>query len=300
MPAAAADAGPRAKTIEPARREPALKHDEARAGLLMLFAATLFAIANTMVPVLAGVASPLQILVVANVFAVLLAIPWIGRRLFARPRAPRLLGVSMALSGLANVLWFEALARTNLSLATALSFAAPLLATPIAALLLGERVTRARWVAVLSGFLGTLVVLRPWQGEFGPGTWFVVAATASFVGLYVTLRLLAGYEHPVRAAAAMSLGQVLVGLPLLVFAWQPLSWQALASLALVGVLLQTARVAMQHAYGLGRASVVIPMDFLRLPTIAVVAWIWIGQVPDIWTFAGALMIIAATVALARL
>jgi drug/metabolite transporter (DMT)-like permease len=279
---------------------PKLIRNEARAAGLMLLASTLFGLTNTMVPALAPFASPVQIVVLANLFAIAIAAPWLGRGWLARPRAPGLLIAMMLISGVSNVVWFEALARANVSLATALSFAAPLVAMPIAAMVLGERVTMARWAAVAWGFLGTMVVLRPWRADLGPGVWLAVVATIGFVGVYLTLRLLAGQETPARTVVVMSLGQMLSGLPLLPAAWQPLSWQTVLGIALLAAFMQLGRAAMQRAFALGRASVVMPMDFLRLPAIAAIAWVWLGQVPDIWTFAGALMIVSATIALARL
>jgi len=265
----------------------------------MLLAATCFGLANTMVPVLAPFATPVQIVVIANLFAVGMTAPWIGRGWRTRPRAPRLLIAMMVISGLSNVVWFEALARANVSLATALSFAAPLAAMPVAAMVLGERISAARWGAVAWGFAGTLVVLRPWRSDPGPGVWLAVLATVGFVGVYLTLRLLAGQEAHARTVMAMSLGQMLAGLPFLPANWQPLSWQTVLGIALLASSMQIGRIAMQRAFALGRASVVMPMDFLRLPAIAVISWIWLGQVPDVWTFAGALMIVSATVMLAR-
>jgi drug/metabolite transporter (DMT)-like permease len=265
----------------------------------MLFASTFFGLANTMVPVLAPIAAPVQIVVLANLFAIVMCTPWIGRGWRARPRAPGLMIAMMLVSGLSNVVWFEALARANVSLATALSFAAPLVAMPIAAMVLGERISPARWCAVAWGFAGTLVVLRPWRADIGPGVWLAVLATVGFIGVYLTLKLLAGQEAPARTVMAMSLGQMLSGLPLLPAAWRPLSWQAVLGIALLASFMQVGRIAMQRAFALGRASVVMPMDFLRLPAIAVISWIWLGQVPDAWTFAGALMIVSATILLAR-
>jgi drug/metabolite transporter (DMT)-like permease len=126
-----------------------------------------------------------------------------------------------------------------------------------------------------------------------------MAATFGFVFVYLLVRLLAGREPPARVVVAMAVSQVLTGLPLLPAVWQPMSWQLTLAVALLATMMQGGRLAMQRAYALGRASVVMPMDFLRLPTIAIVAWIWIGQVPDVWTFAGAAMIVSATVMLAR-
>jgi drug/metabolite transporter (DMT)-like permease len=266
----------------------------------MVVASTLFGVSNTLVPALAPFVAPVQIVVLSNCFAILLALPWLGKGWLAPPRAPWLLVAMMVVSGVSNVVWFEALARANVSLATALSFAAPLIAMPIAAMILGERVTPARWAAVAWGFLGTLVVLRPWRAEVGPGVWLAVLATIGFVGVYLTLRLLAGQETPARTVVAMSVGQALSGLPLLPAAWQTPSLETLGGILLLAACMQIGRAAMQRAFSLGRASVVMPMDFLRLPAIAVIAWAWLGQVPDVWTFAGALMIVSATVLLARL
>ena len=266
----------------------------------MLVAAWLFALSNTLVPVLAVSISSVQIVVLANTFGIVLTAPWLGRRLFARPRAPWLLLAMMATTGVSNLAWFEALARANVNLVTALSFAAPLMAMPIAALIQRERITPARWAAVLWGFLGTLVVLRPWRAELGPGVWLAAAATLGFVFIYVGMRLLATREPPARTVVAMSAGQVLSGLPLLPATWQPLSWQLAGGILVLAALLQLGRLAVQRAFAFGRASVVMPMDFLRLPTIAAVAWVWIGQTPDLGTFAGAAMIVSATLMLALL
>jgi drug/metabolite transporter (DMT)-like permease len=277
-----------------------LNRGELRAAGLMLAASTLFGVSNTLVPVLAPFVSPVQIVVLSNLFAIPLAAPWLGKGWLAPPRSPRLLVAMMLVSGVSNLVWFEALARANVSLATALSFAAPLVAMPIAATVLGERVTPARWAAVAWGFMGTLVVLRPWRAEVGPGVWLAVLATIGFVGVYLTLRLLAGQETPARTVVAMSVGQVLSGLPLLPAVWRTPGPETLGGILLLAACMQIGRAAMQRAFSLGRASVVMPMDFLRLPAIAAIAWAWLGQVPDLWTFAGAAMIVSATVLLARL
>lgn len=279
---------------------PGPRRGEAQAALLMIAAATLFGVTNTMVPVLAASIAPPQIVVFANLAAIAMTLPWLGGGWLARPRRPRLLAAMAAVSGISNVVWFEALARANLSLATALSFAAPLVAMPIAARLLGERITPARWAAVAFGFAGTLVVLRPWRADPGPGVWLAVLATLGFVGVYLSMRLLAGHETPARTVVAMSAGQAAAGAPLLPVVWQPIGWDVAIGILALAAMMQVGRAAMQRAFSLGRASVVMPMDFLRLPAIALVAWGWIGQVPDPWTFAGAAMIVGATIALARL
>lgn len=272
---------------------------ELRAALLMCLCAVLFGGSNAMVRFLADTADPVQMVVIANVFAMLMVLPWAWREVLRPFRKPRLMLAMTVIAGVSNVVWFEALATADLSLATALSFAAPLVAMPIAARLLGERIGWLRWAAVAFGFAGTLVVLRPWRAGLDPAVWFAVAATVGFVGVYLTMRLLAGAESPARVVFMMSVGQALSGLPLLPGNWRPLSLGTLGFILLMALMMQVGRATMQRAFALGRASVIMPMDFLRLPAIALIAWLWFGQRPDFWTFAGAAMIVGASVALAR-
>lgn len=267
--------------------------------MLMVVCAVLFGISNSLVPYLSAVAAPVQMVVFANLFAIVLVLPWARHDLLRPFRKPRTMWTMVVISGLSNVIWFEALATANLSLATALSFAAPLIAMPIAARMLGERISAVRWAAVAFGFAGTLVVLRPWRSGLDAAVWLALAATVMFVGVYLTMRLLAGSESPARVVLMMSVGQVLSGLPFLPSQWRPLDAATMGGILLMALVMQIGRVGMQRAFAMGRASVVMPLDFLRLPAIAAIAWLWFGQTPDLPTFAGAAMIVAASVTLAR-
>lgn len=204
-----------------------------------------------------------------------------------------------AINFVGMVLWFYALALIPLGQAVALHFTMPLFIVLLAALFLGERVGVGRWATTAVGFVGVLIVLRPGVVEVGLPALAVLCSAVFYGGAVTTIKVLTRTE----SAAVITFYSHLI---LLVIAAIPtvLWWGAprvedtpyLLLLAVCGTL---APFAVTRALRVVDASVVAPLDFLRLPFTAIAGYFLFAEIPDNWTILGAVVIIGATSYLAR-
>jgi len=198
--------------------------------------------------------------------------------------------------------YFWALAITLLPFATvfALEFTMPAWVALLAALVLGERLTTSRIGTMVFGFLGVLIIVRPGLESFQPMALLVLfAAFAYSVSLIVTKQLTnrvgtfaivfwmnviqfpLGFVWPSAVAAAG-------GPPLFVFRLGADLLLPSVVLAVVGL---TSHFCLTQAFRYGDATVVVPLDFLRIPLIALVGWMFYGEALDAFVFLGAGLII---------
>jgi drug/metabolite transporter (DMT)-like permease len=194
------------------------------------------------------------------------------------------------------------LAVTLLPFATvfALEFTTPAWVALLAALVLGERMTKSRLGSVVLGFLGVLVIVRPGLASFEPMALLVLFAAFAFaISLIVTKQLTSrvstlniifwmnliqlpmalAYPAYVAASGGPSLFVFRLGTDLLI-----------PTLALGAVGL-TSHYCLTQAFRFGDATVVVPLDFLRIPLIALVGWLFYSEALDVFVFAGAGLII---------
>jgi drug/metabolite transporter (DMT)-like permease len=189
--------------------------------------------------------------------------------------------------------WVFALQLLPIDKATALNFTVPIWATIGAALFLGERVGPRRWAAVAIGVIGSLIILRPGLSAYEPASVIPLLVAGVMGSVMLMVRALSRTESP----ATIMLYMYLYATPFLllpaVFFWQPPSAAflvgalAMAATGTVGMTLYTL------AFGRADASVVAPLDFLRLPYGAMVGLIWFGELMDLWSWIGAAVIFIA-------
>ncbi|MEM6421428.1 MAG: DMT family transporter, partial [Pseudomonadota bacterium] len=188
--------------------------------------------------------------------------------------------------------WFYAVAAIPLAQLVAIEFTNPIWVALLAPLMLGERLTRAGLAATLIGFLGILVVTRPGLAplEIGHGA-ALVAAVGFAVTNILTKRLSRGDGAMVilfwMTASQMVMGfAIALPLGLTLFSWDLAPW-----MLLVGVCGLTAHFSLTRALMAAPASVVAPMEFARLPVIAVAAALLYGEGLEVAVFAGAVLIL---------
>lgn len=193
-----------------------------------------------------------------------------------------------------------ALGRLPLSEAYAIFFVAPLIITALSAPVLGERVGRARWIAIAIGFAGVLVVLRP-RGEgivSLAGLAVLVAATAYSISA-VTVRVLAKTDSTQSMMFWMT---AMVALGAGALAWPDWvrvggeHWPVLVALAATGALGQ---YAITEAFRLGEASVLAPLEYTALAWGVALDWAVWGVLPDAIVYAGAAIIVASGIFLVQ-
>lgn len=263
---------------------------------MMVCAALLAGLDAVIVRTLAGAVHPLIIGFFRALFGLLAVLPWILTRVDLRASPYRGLHVLRAGLKLASlVAIFVAYAHAPLADATALNFTMPIFLTLGAWLVLGERIAPPRLVAVAAGFLGILVIIRPGAAAFDPWLLFALAGAILTAIIQLMLRGMAQRDSTPRLIAWNLLAMV----PLAALAAAPV-WvtphpQQLALLALQGVLGAANMTLITRAFALADASVLAPLDFLRLPIVAVMAFVFFGEIVPTVTWIGSAIIMAGVI-----
>jgi drug/metabolite transporter (DMT)-like permease len=219
----------------------------------------------------------------------------------ARPRLRlQLTTRQIWLQAIRNVLSFIgqfawALGITLLPFATvfALEFTTPAWVALFAVLILGERMTASRIGVVVLGLAGILLITRPGVEGFQPAALWVLAAAVAFGGSAITTKKLTASQTTFAILFWMNAMQ----LPMNLLGSDPLFFRKLDSgqlLPLLGIAVSglTAHLCLTNAFRHGDATVVYPLDFFRLPLIAVIGWSFYGEPLDPMVFAGAALIIS--------
>lgn len=192
-------------------------------------------------------------------------------------------------------LWFFAVAFVPLAQVFALEFTSPLWVAILAPLILGERMTRIRALAAVIGFAGILIVARPSVQTFDIG---LVAAALAAILFAMTNMLTKRLTRDNSIASIMfflTTIQLLFGLLAAGFDGDiaPPTQQSLPVLALVGAAGLLAHFCLTNALAIAPATVVVPLDFARLPVIAVLAMLIFDEPLEVWVFVGAVVIFTA-------
>jgi drug/metabolite transporter (DMT)-like permease len=189
---------------------------------------------------------------------------------------------------------FEALVHLPLANATAISFAKALFVTVLATLLLREVVGPGRWAATAVGFLGVIIVVQPSaEGVNGYALLALLSALAvAFV--QISLRVLTRTERSVTILAYQAIAVAALLAPAVLWWWvtpTPLEWLMLVGAGLFATLGQWCNV---QGFRAGEAAAIAPMDYTRILFASAIGFVVFHEVPGLTTFAGAALIIAAT------
>ena len=191
-------------------------------------------------------------------------------------------------------LWFYALPLISLAQLFALEFTSPIWVMLFAALFVGERLTKPRLIALILGFIGALIVARPGAGGDPFGLAIAALAAVGFAGSIVSTKLLTRTETTLGILFWLTLMQSVMGV--VTAGWDgDVAWPTLAIwpwVLLVGCAGLLAHTCLTNALSLAPATVVTPMDFLRLPAIAVVGALFYGEAIDALVLVGAILIFA--------
>ncbi|MCH4562079.1 DMT family transporter [Halomonas sp. EGI 63088] len=264
------------------------------AALLVAGAATLSAVDAVLVRLVSAEVHPFVIGFFRSVFGLLAFAPWIvtHRRLLATNHRA-LHAVRAVLKLLSLVAFYAAFAAASLADATAIMFTAPIFLTLGAALFLGERLGPGRIVGVLAGFAGALIVLRPDAGTVSPALLFALAGAALVAVAQLMLKSMSARDNTDTLVAWNLIVTAPLALVPAVFFWTTPSPAVLGLLVLQGVLGAINMAMMTRAFSLADASLVAPIDFLRLPAVALLGFVMFSEIPDTATWIGAAVIVGS-------
>lgn len=234
-------------------------------------------------------------------FGLIVIVPFIVRDGWGLFRTQRfgMLGLRAALNASAMIMFFTALSLTSLTTVTALGFTAPIFATVLAMVLFGEKAGWRRWMAILVGFAGTMVVLRPGVGTVEVGDLLVLAAAILWGFVMMVVKDLGKTESSVTITAYMSLMMAPLTLIPALFVWTWPNLYQLAVLAVIGALGGCAQMSLAQALKLAQTHVIMPFEFTRMIWAGLLSALVFAQLPDLGTWIGGGMIFAAGIYIAH-
>jgi len=267
----------------------------------MLIAVTVWSAMMILVKALSAEYTSFQILFIRTLFGLAILTPILWRNGFSTLKTSRLpLHMSRAVFAYFGMLGlFIGLGSIPIAEVVSLSFTQPIFIFLLAAILLGEKLNARRVIAILGGFAGVLILLRPGFTEVGFGAAVVLGGAIAYAFSNVCIKKLMTTENVTSTTVWVNILMCpLAGIPA-AFYWVTPTLPDLALLAGVGLTGTAGIWFISRAYATAEMSAVVPFDFLRLPIVAAAGWIWFGEITDIWTIAGAAVIFASTYALAR-
>ena len=258
----------------------------------MLAATLLFSLSDTMAKYITQSVPAVQLASIRYiVFVLMAASPMLrNRRVSMRSRRPTLQilrGVSVVGSALCFIL---SLSHLPIAEATAINFITPLLITALAMPVLGEVVRLQGWIAVLVGFLGMLVVVRPGVHGLQPAALLVLLSSLFWCIAMLITRQLAGIDRSGVTLLWTAVTGLVLLMTILPFFLTPMNWPLAGLSVAVGIVASSGQWLAVLAYRYARATVLAPLGYAQLIWSSVLGLIVFGAVPDRWVVIGAVII----------
>lgn len=272
-----------------------------RAVLLMIGSACSFGLMAILIRYASKSLHSFEIAFFRSLFGALATAPLLVRYGLKSLRTDRLwfYVLRCAVGTLGMLAGFWAIAHLPLAQAIALSYSSPLFVTIGAVLFLGEIVRARRWSAVVAGFIGVLVIVRPGTDGFTSASLVALLAAACTGTVTISIKFLSRSDPADTIVLLTTWLWVPLSLPAALLVWQapPLAlWPWLVAIGTLGTLGQ---YTWTHALRLADASTLAPFSYLQLVIVSVLAWLAFGETLDRYTVVGAAIVIGATLYIAR-
>jgi drug/metabolite transporter (DMT)-like permease len=242
---------------------------------------------------------PFQIVFFYNLTGLLFYLPSVWRRhihlgttkhrLFLLRGVLEFMGFSLSITGLTML---------PMPVHTSLSFISPLFGSLAAVLILREQNNMHRWVSLLIGFAGVLIVSRPGAASADIPLEYVgcvLLAALSFAFCGITIKKLTATEPTGRIAFYMMLVTAIIAAPFAFQVWKPVDMQALPFLLALGGMVAAVQFTVSLAYSKADVTVILPFNFMNLVWSSLIAYFVFGQMVDGWTILGGFIIVVAAV-----
>src|SRR5215468_7739611 len=262
---------------------------------LMLAGIGLFSINDALGKWLLTTYSVGELLLVRSVAALVLLAPFVaqaGVAAFTQAPRPALQLARIVLSTLEVAMFFWAVSYLPLADTVTFYLAGPIYVTALSVILLGERVGWRRWSAVVVGFVGVVLALRPSVASFTLPALIALGGSIFFAVLMVTTRMLRHTSDRVLISGQVG-ATLLFGAVFAPLRWVTPSLQDFLLLSLFGVVSIAALACVNRSLKLAPATVVVPYQYAMIVWAVGLGYVVFGDVPDLFTLAGATIIIAA-------
>jgi drug/metabolite transporter (DMT)-like permease len=187
--------------------------------------------------------------------------------------------------------WFVALGLIPLAQVISIEFTMPIWTAILAVVFLGERMNAWKIAAIVFGIVGVLIIVRPEAGRIDPGQAWALASSVGFAVSVVMIKSLTRTDSVVRILFWMLVIQAIIGAIPAYLVWQPVPthlWGFVLAVAFCGTF---SHYCMTRAMLYADATVVVPMDFIRVPATAIIGWLIYAEGIDMFTVTGATLIL---------
>jgi drug/metabolite transporter (DMT)-like permease len=231
----------------------------------------------------------------AQVALLLPLVLWIGPARCLRSAAPG----QQVLRGLllvgSTVCFITGLAHLPLAEAAAIGFVSPMFTTALSIPLLGERVGIRRWTAVVVGFAGVLIVIRPGTAAFDPAAFYPVASALFWAVALIVTRKMSGRDSTMTTLVYASVAGLLAATVPLPWYWTTPDAAGLGLILAMGALSLSGHYLLVRAFQCGTASILAPFSYSQMIWATLIGYAVFGSLPDRWTWVGATVIILSGV-----
>jgi drug/metabolite transporter (DMT)-like permease len=193
------------------------------------------------------------------------------------------------------ICWFSAIGMMQLEKATALGFTTPLFTTVLAVFVLGEIIRVHRTAALLLGFIGILVIIRPGYIPFEYGTLLMLIASLSFSFVLIFVKRLSAIDTNLTIIFYHLLFMTPVFFIISLFFWEPITFNQLLIFAIMGIAGLLTHWCMNQSLKMSDTTFVMPLQFTKLIWASLIGLFVFSEIPDLWTWIGGIIIFISVI-----
>lgn len=287
--------------IPPPAASTSAQADTLRAASLMLGATVMFGLMTVAIRLATQEMHAFEVAFFRNVFGLLFALPLLlkhGPGLLQTRKLP--LYFARCVIGLMSMLaGFWAISQLPLAQAVSLSYSTPLFVTIGAVIALHEKVRARRWTAVLIGFCGVMLIVRPGFVAVTPGVLAALLGALLSACTAISIKFLSRTEPPDGIVIMTTLLWVPLSLPTALLVWETPTALGWLWVVITGAFGTAGHMLWTRAFRLGEISALTPISFMQLPIVALAGLALFGEAIDRWTILGALVIFGANAYIAQ-
>jgi drug/metabolite transporter (DMT)-like permease len=237
-----------------------------------------------------------QMLAVRSLFVLVLLVPLVRRAggvAVLRTRHPGAHALRVGFSLLSMFCFFEALRHLELATAIALGFVAPLIMTALSVPMLGERVGIHRWSAILVGFLGAMIILRPGSDGFQPAALLCLLAAATWAASMVFVRKLSRHDSEATMMLFQNVAVFVVMSAAAPFVWRPIGAEEYGLAAAMAVAILAGQWCVFRGFREAPVGLVAPFQYSELLWATLLGWVFWREFPDAPVWIGTTLLVAS-------
>jgi len=269
-----------------------------RGAIWLLLSMTFFTVMAVLTKFLGTRLDPMQVAFFRLFFATLVIVPWLLRDGGFIPNHAKLMTLRGIIGGAAMICMVYAFVKLPLADAQAIQFAQALFMVPLAIIFLREVPGWRRITAVIIGFIGVLVMLRP-TGSFEPAAFVALFGALLIAGAAILVKLVSDKDSPLTMMLFSGVfGCAMTIVPMILNWIDPTSYEWIMLVA-IGVVGAGAHNCFLRAYRVGEATAMAPIDYTRLLFAGVAGYLFFGTIPDAYTIGGAVIIAGTSFYIAR-